>query len=107
VRERQHADLEAARAAYAAGRAADVNAHLERARSAPLDAITAIQLDTVEAETLLWVERRARTAAAMWRAGTGIRGNSGFLRLAQLWRLGAANDAALQEGVYVESWPRA
>jgi len=36
---RQQADLEAARAAYAAGRAADVNAHLERARSYPLDAI--------------------------------------------------------------------
>ena len=108
VRERQHADLEAARAAYAAGRAADVNAHLERARSYPLDAITAIQLDTVEAETLLWVEHQtAQGAEAAQRAvargrelaasAGGIGGLPRETRAALLAALGAASDAALQE----------
>ena len=108
VRERQHADLEAARAAYAAGRAADVNAHLERARSHPTGAITAIQLDTVEAETLLWVEHQtAQGAEAAQRAVTrgrelvasadGIGGLPRETRAALLAALGAASDAALQE----------
>lgn len=108
VRERQHADLEAARAAYAAGRAADVKAHLERARSYPLDATTAIQLDTVEAETLLWVEHQtAQGAEAAQRAvargrelaasAGGIGGLPRATRAALLAALGAANDAALQE----------
>ena len=109
VRERQHADLEAARAAYAAGRAADVNAHLERARSYPLDAVTTIQLDTVEAETLLWVEHQtakgaeaAQRAVARGRelvasAGGAIEGLPRGTRAALLAALSAANDAALQE----------
>lgn len=108
VRERQHADLEAARAAYAAGRAIDVKAHLERARSHPLDAITEIQLDTVEAETLLWVEHEtAQGANAAGRAVTRGRelaasaGGVGSMprdsRAALLAALGAADDAALQE----------
>ena len=108
VRERQHADLEAARAAYAAGRAADVNAHLERARSYPLDAITSIQLDTVEAETLLWVEHRtthgaeaAQRAVARGRelaaSAGGIGGLPRATRAVLLAALGAAHDGALQE----------
>jgi DNA-binding NarL/FixJ family response regulator len=108
VRERQRADLEAARAAYAAGRAADVNAHLERARSSPLDAMTAIQLDTVEAETLLWVEHQTaqgaaaaqRAAARGWELAASAGGLGGLphaTRAALLAALGAASDAALQE----------
>lgn len=108
VRKRQRADLEAARAAYAAGRAADVKVHLERARSAPLDVITAIQLDTVEAETLLWVlHQTAQGSEAAQRALTRGRelaasaGGIGSLprgtRAALLAALGAGNDAALQE----------
>lgn len=108
VRERQRADLETARAAYAAGRAADVTAHLERARSYPLDAVTAMQLDTVEAESLLWVEHQtARGAEAAQRAVTrgrelaaaagGIDGLPRRTRAAFLAALEAANDAALQE----------
>ncbi|HUQ43026.1 MAG TPA: AAA family ATPase [Candidatus Limnocylindria bacterium] len=106
--ERQHADLEAARAAYAAGRASDVHIHLERARSYPLDAITAIQLDTVEAETLLWIEHEtARGAGIAQRAvargrelaasAGGIGGLPRRTRAVLLAALGAANDAALQE----------
>ena len=105
---RQHADLEAAKAAYAAGRAADVRTHLERARSHPLDVITAIRLDTVEAETLLWVEHQtARGAEAAQRAvarGRELAASAGGFgglpretRAAVLAALGAANDAALQE----------
>ena len=108
VGERQHADLEAARAAYAAGRATEVNAHLARARSHPLDSITAIELDTVEAETLLWVEHEtARGAAAAQRAvvrgralAAAAGGVGGLPRRTQavlLAALGAAIDAALQE----------
>jgi DNA-binding CsgD family transcriptional regulator len=108
VRERQHADLEAAQAAYAAGRTGDVIAHLERARSYPLDADTAIQLDTVEAEALLWVEHRtAQGAEAAHRAvarGREMVASAGGIaalpqgsRAALLAALCAANDAALQE----------
>jgi hypothetical protein len=108
VRVRQHADQEAARAAYAAGRGGDVALHLERARSAPLDAVTAMQLDTVEAETLLWIEHQtaqgakaAQRAVARGRelagAADGIGGLSRETRAALLGALGAASDAALQE----------
>ncbi|HET7701874.1 MAG TPA: AAA family ATPase [Candidatus Limnocylindrales bacterium] len=107
-RERQHADLEAGRASYAAGRAADVNAHLGRARSHPPDAVTAIELDTVEAETLLWIEHQTPQGAAMAQravargrevaaSADGIRGLPRGTRAALLAALGAANDAALQE----------
>jgi DNA-binding CsgD family transcriptional regulator len=108
VRERQHAHLAAARAAYAGGRAADVASHLDRARSYPIDALTAIQLDTVEAETLLWIEHRtANGAQAARRAVAGARelaapagGIAGLpreTRAVLLAALGAAIDAALQE----------
>lgn len=108
VRERLHADLEAARAAYAAGRAVEVQAHLERARSYPIDATTAIELDTIEAETLLWLEHQtAQGAGAAQRAvargrelaasAGGIGGLPRATRAALLAALGAASDSALQE----------
>lgn len=108
VRDRRRAGVEAARAAYAAGRAADVRAQLERARSYPLDAITAIQLDTIEAETLLWVEhetqRGAETAARAVARGRELSDSSGGIgglpresRAALLAALGSAIDAAMQE----------
>ena len=108
VRERQHADLEAARAAYAAGRAGEVHDHLERARSSPQEPILAIQLDTVEAETLLWVEHRtadgaavAARAEARSRAMEPSAGSVGSPARAEravvLAALCAASDAALQE----------
>ena len=107
-RVRQHAHLEAARAACAAGRAPDVNTHLGRARSYPLDAITAIQLDTVEAESLLWIEHQtpqgaavAQRAVARGREVAASAGAIGGLprgtRAALLAAISAANDAALQE----------
>ena len=82
--------------------------HLERARSHPLDTITAIQLDTVQAETLLWVEHQtaqgagdAQRAVARGRelaaSAGGIGGLPRATRAALLAALGAANDAALQE----------
>ena len=106
--ERRRADLEAARAAYAAGRAAHVADHLRRARSHPLDAVTEIRLHTVEAETLLWVEhqtsrgaRAARRAVTRARALAASAGGIGNLpreaRAAVLAALGVANDAALQQ----------
>jgi DNA-binding CsgD family transcriptional regulator len=107
-RVRLRAHVEASRAAYAAGRAADVSAHLERARSSALDATTAIRIDTVEAETLLWVRHEtAQGAEAARRAVAGARelaaaagGVDGLPREAQaafLAAIFAANDAALQE----------
>jgi len=108
ARQRQLAHLEAARAAFAAGRAGDMTAHLDRARSFPPDDITAIQLDTVEAEALLWLEHQtAPGAEAALRAVTrgrrmaaaagGIHGLPRDQRAAILAALCAANDAALQQ----------
>ncbi len=108
LRQRQHADLEVARAAYAAGRAREVMDHLERARSSPYDPLIAIQLETVEAETLLWVAHRtADGAAAATRAVArgrdlassvgGIGGLAPPERAVVLAALCAASDAALQE----------
>lgn len=108
VRERQYAHLQAARAAYSAGRAAEVNAHLDRARAHPQDAITAIQLDTVEAETLLWIEHQTEQGATVAQrtvsrgrklaaSAGGIGGLPPETRAALLAALGAADDAALQE----------
>jgi DNA-binding NarL/FixJ family response regulator len=105
---RQQAHLEAARAAYAAGHAREVIEHLERARLSPSDSLTAIQLDTVEAEALLWSEHRtaegaeaARRAVARGRELASSAGGVGVLPRAEravlLAALCAAIDAALQE----------
>jgi DNA-binding CsgD family transcriptional regulator len=105
---RLRAELEAARAASAAGRATEVHTHLGRARSFDVDAITAIELDTVEAELGLWVEHdTAAGAAAATRAVAGGRalavaagGAQGLpveTRQALLAALTAAVDAALQQ----------
>jgi DNA-binding CsgD family transcriptional regulator len=53
---RQRAHVEAARAGYEGGHPADVHRHLAEARSLPLDAVTAIDLDAIEAQVRLWDE---------------------------------------------------
>ncbi|HET7471520.1 MAG TPA: AAA family ATPase [Candidatus Limnocylindrales bacterium] len=105
---RLRAELEAARAAYVLGLAPDVRAHLARARQGVVDPVSAIELDTVEAELELWIEHdTASGAASAARAVAGGRaladGVGGPDRLSVETRqafvaaLEAATDAALQQ----------
>lgn len=61
---RQRAHLEAARAGYEGGDPADVHRHLAEARAMPLDGVTAIELDAIEAQVRLWDEDDAVGGAA-------------------------------------------
>lgn len=105
---RLRGELEAARAAYVVGRATTVRAHLGRARSLPVDPVTAIELDTVEAELGLWVEHDttagAIAAARAVAGGDALASSAGGperlpvgTRRAVLAALLAAVDAALQQ----------
>ena len=61
---RQHAHMEAARAGYEGGDPADVHRHLAEARALPLDAVMAIELDSIEAQVRLWDENDTLGGAA-------------------------------------------
>ncbi len=108
-RERQVAELEAARASYRLGRPLDAHLHLGRAReaSAPVG-VMAVELDALQAEVELWLDHEtavgARTAAralAGARALVTAAGGPDRLprpgRRAYLAALVVAGDAALQE----------
>ncbi|MBI2781336.1 MAG: AAA family ATPase [Chloroflexi bacterium] len=64
-RVRQRAELEAAKAGYEALPSVDVHAHLRRARSLGPDAITAIEIDTIEARVLLEVDDQIAKGVAV------------------------------------------
>ena len=108
-RERQRAEIEAARAAYRLGRRTDAHAHIDVARAAwPVEGETAVQLDALQAEVELWLDHEtaagSRTAAlalagagALAVAAGGIERLSAEARRAYLAALVVAGDAALQE----------
>lgn len=62
---RQHAAVEAARAAYVVRRGPDVHAHIARARALPADTVTAIRLDALEADVAMWLDHDTSTGAAL------------------------------------------
>lgn len=105
---RQQAEIEAARAAYLAGYAEDWRPHLARARALPLDPLTAIRLDALEATILLDLENDpaggsavAERAAAEGRRLLEARGGRASLdaeaRAALAEAFGAAANAAWVE----------
>ncbi|HUQ43205.1 MAG TPA: AAA family ATPase [Candidatus Limnocylindria bacterium] len=106
--ERQHAQIEAARAAYMLGMADQARSHLERARELPADRTTLVTLDAIEADIALWLDHdTAAGAASAERALAGARaliseaGGTHALeddaRLAVLHAFDVAADAALQQ----------
>jgi len=107
--ERQHAEIEAATAAYRLGHRMDAHAHIERARrSLPPDARVTVELDALQAEVELWLDHdTAAGSVTAARALAGARelavaaGGIGRLseedRRAYLAALVVAGDAALQE----------
>lgn len=108
-RERQRAEIEAAKAAYRLGRPVDVRAHIERARLAhDANAQVLVELDALQAEVELWLEHETATGSATAaralagaRAAATTAGGIGRLsedgRRAYLTALVVAGDAALQE----------
>ena len=108
-RERQHAEIEAARAAYRLGRPTDSHVHVNRARQAwPADGHIMIQLDALQAEVELWLDHEtAAGSATAERALSGARAlasDAGGIdqlapdgRRAYMAALVVAGDAALQE----------
>jgi len=108
--ERQHAELEAARAAYRRARADAAHAHLDRARAvAILSPEMAVELDALTADIRLWLDhetaagteaadRAVATAEAAVAAAGGLERLGLAMRTAYLAALEAAGDAALQEG---------
>jgi len=106
--QRQHAEIQAARAAYLLGRADEARSHLERARELPADGMTRVTLDAIEADLAMWLDHdTAAGAAAAERALAGARalisdaGGTAELadeaRLAVLAAFDVAADAALQQ----------
>lgn len=107
--ERQHAELESARAAYRLGRGIEARTHLGKARDlAPVGPTTAVELDAFQAEVELWLDHQtaagARTAAialetaeAMALAAGGIERLPAAGRRAYLAAVEATIDGALQE----------
>ncbi len=107
--ERQHAEIEAARAAYGLGRSADAHRHLDRARQAwPANSEAPVQLDALQAEIELWLDHEtvagSRTAARALAGARALAADSGGLerlspggRRAYMAALVVAGDAALQE----------
>jgi DNA-binding CsgD family transcriptional regulator len=107
--ERQHAEIEAAKAAYRLGHRTDAHAHIERARrSLPPDARVTVELDALQAEVELWLDHEtAAGSATAARALAGARElamSAGSIRRlseedrrAYLAALVVAGDAALQE----------
>ncbi len=109
LKQRQRAELEAARAAYLARQRADAAAHLDRARALGVPTPeTAIYFDVLEADIHLWLDhdtlsgsqaaQRALAAAeVIVSAAGGIEHLSAAHRGAYLAALHAATDAAMQE----------
>jgi DNA-binding CsgD family transcriptional regulator len=106
--QQQHAEVESARAAYLLGQADDTRAHLLRARALPIDAMTRVTLDALEADLAMWLDHdTAAGAVAAERALDGARalideaGGHALLtheaRLAVLAAFDVAADAALQQ----------
>ena len=107
--ERQHAELEAARAAFRLVRPVDAHHHLARARrSVPISSEMTVRLDSLQAEVELWLDHEtsagSRTAGrALEVAGTlaieagGVERLSTTARRAYLEAIVVAGDAALQE----------
>ena len=61
---KQHAEIEAARAAYRLGRSVDAHTHIERARGVrPISTVGSVQLDALEAQVLLWLDHRTAAGA--------------------------------------------
>jgi DNA-binding CsgD family transcriptional regulator len=109
VRQRQRAELEAARAAYVAGQRAEAHVYLERARELGVAAPDVeVRLHTLEADIDLWLDHEtgAGTQAAkralakaeeMAAAAGGLAQLSAAQRAAYLAALHTATDAAMQE----------
>ena len=109
VRQRQRAELEAARAAYQARQRGEAHMHLGRARELGANAPeTAVLLDTLEADIDLWLDhetaagtRAAKRALAAAEAMATTAGGRTRLPAAQhaayLAALHTATDAAMQE----------
>jgi len=107
--ERQHAELEAARAAYRQARPAAAHAHLERALAATIPTPEmAVELDALTADIRLWLDhetasgaeaadRAIATAEGVVAAAGGLERLGLPMRIAYLAALEAAGDAALQE----------
>jgi DNA-binding NarL/FixJ family response regulator len=106
--QRQHAEIEAARAAYLLGHPEEVRSHLARARELPADGLTRVTLDAIEADLAMWLDHdTAAGAAAAERALAGARslisdagGTVGLAheaRVAVLTAFDVAADAALQQ----------
>jgi DNA-binding NarL/FixJ family response regulator len=107
--ERQHAELEAARAAYRLAHADAAHAHLARARAAALPSPEMdVELDALTADVQLWLDHETAAGAASAAQGLakaeaivaaagGIEQLGSTMRTAYLAALEAAGDAALQE----------
>ena len=106
--QRQHAEIESARAAYLLGQPDDARSHLARARAMPIGPMTRVTLDALEADLAMWLDHdTAAGAVAAERALMGARtlideaGGHAQLtheaRLAVLAAFDVAADAALQQ----------
>lgn len=107
--ERQHAEIEAARAAYMRRQGDEAHAHLNRARdSAPLSDETAVRLDALQAEVELWLDhetavgrltadRAYEAACAMAAAAGGLDKLPSGAGRDYVAALGVVIDAAMQE----------
>jgi DNA-binding CsgD family transcriptional regulator len=109
LRQRQRAELEAARAAFVARQRDQAHLHLDRARDvAVADPETAVRLDTLEADIELWLdhdtaagsraaERAIVAAEEMATSAGGLARLPAALRATYLAALHTAADAAMQE----------
>jgi len=107
--ERQHAEIEAAGAAYVLRRSSEAHQHLDRARAASrASPEAAIRLDALLADVELWLDHEtapgSRTAARALAAAEALAVQAGGLdrlspdgRRAYLVAVEAASDAAMQE----------
>jgi len=107
--ERQHAEIEAARAAYVLRRPSEAHQHLDRARDAsPAPLEVAVRLDALLADVELWLDHEtvsgSRTAARALASADKLAAEAGGLdrlspdgRRAYLVALEAACDGAMQE----------
>jgi len=108
--QRQHAEVEAARAALTLGRLEATRAHLDGARrAAPAPAETAARIDALDAEVALWLAHDTaagvrsaglarRAAQELADAAGGVDHLDAAARRAYLAATEAAIDAALQQG---------
>ena len=106
---RQHAEIEAARCAYRAGRRVEAHARLDRARGlGPGTLETTVRMDTLEADIRLWLDhetavgsqaayRAFATALEMAVAAGGLERLVAAERATYAAALDTAMDAAMQE----------